>query len=75
MSRLIIVAWTKRSLYELVREAYASQDDVQVILDRRLRHRRSGRGGGNTRRRSERRIRPQVDEQVRDVGWAEVPLS
>ncbi|MGH7279405.1 MAG: hypothetical protein ACREJG_12065 [Candidatus Rokuibacteriota bacterium] len=74
MSRLIIVAWTKRSLYDLVREAYANQDDVQVILDRRLRHRRLATGRSGKRRRSERRIRPQVDEQVRDVGWAEVPL-
>ena len=74
---LLIVAAHQRSFYEEIRRALAGYDRVQVVLDRRLTQRRQGKGAPAVeRRREERRRFPSpVDEQLRTLGWALVPLE
>ncbi|HEY3065907.1 MAG TPA: hypothetical protein VGL09_08960 [Methylomirabilota bacterium] len=74
--RLIIVDRSRESLFELLRQAFAKQDDVEVIRDRRLRRYQSpGEGAPRRRRRVERRTRAEVDQLIDTVGWAELMLS
>ena len=73
--RLIIVDRSRESLYELLRQAFAKQDDVEVIRDRRLRRYQSPvEGRARRRRRVERRTRADVDQLIDTVGWAELML-
>jgi len=73
--RLIIVDRSRESLFELLRQAFAKQDDVEVIRDRRLRRYQSpGEGRARRRRRVERRTRAEVDQLIDTVGWAELVL-
>jgi hypothetical protein len=74
--RLIIVAWSHRSLYERLARAFDKDPNVDVILDRRVGQRRQECGvpDPHDRRGVERRGRPDIDEQIQTLGWADVPL-
>ena len=68
---LFIVARDRRKLYEYVRQAFAGNPSVEVILDRRVGERRQNRGARiPDRRRSDRRADRHVDDQLRAIGWA-----
>lgn len=67
---LFIVARDRVKLYEYVKRAFAGNDTVEVILDRREGERRREREGrAPDRRRGERR-RVDVSTQLRALGWA-----
>jgi hypothetical protein len=64
---LLIISRHHPALYDYVRERFAAEPTVAVILDRRRgRDRRTQRGEADVERRSaERRIRPDVDAALR----------
>ena len=64
---LLIISRYHQGLYDYVRARFASEDKVEVILDRRSgRDRRTVAGGVMTERRAtERRSRPHVDAALR----------
>jgi hypothetical protein len=66
-----IVARDHEQLYEHLVRSLADFDEVEVILDRRVEHRR--RGGGTPR--PERRVQTRVDEGLRVYGWAFVKIE
>jgi hypothetical protein len=78
---LFIIARDQPGLWEYLRREFASEENVDVILDRRLGHERRLRddrrglarsvgAGLDDRRTGERRIRDFVDGQLRAVGYA-----
>jgi hypothetical protein len=72
----LVVARHHREFYENIRRALAGHDRVQVILDRRTSQRRQGQASpGLERRRGERRSTSAIDDQLRTLGWALVPLD
>ena len=64
---LVIISRYHRALYDYVRARFASEDAVEVILDRRSgRDRRATLTGPQVERRlSERRTRPHIDRALR----------
>jgi hypothetical protein len=74
---LLVVARHHREFYENIRRALAGHDRVQVILDRRTNQRRQGQASpALERRRGERRSSTSaIDDQLRTLGWALVPLD
>ena len=73
---LLIVARHQREFYEKIRHALTGQERVQVMLDRRVSQRRQGKTTpALERRRGERRVSSAIDEQLRSLGWALVPLD
>jgi len=76
MRDLLIVARHELELYEYLKQRFAGRPDVQVILDRRVgeRRRRSLPTADERRRGCDRRARPQVDEDIRTLGFAVVPI-
>jgi hypothetical protein len=70
--QLFIVARNRERLYEYVARAFADNDTVQVILDRRTgeRRRQAVPHEPERRRGGDRRIRTDVDRQLRALGWA-----
>jgi RNA polymerase subunit RPABC4/transcription elongation factor Spt4 len=73
---LLIVARDRILLYEQLRRAFAGNQSVQVLLDRRHRERRQGKGQPATeRRRGDRRARRGIDAQLRAIGWSLVLLD
>ena len=77
---LFIIARDQPSLWEYLRREFSSEENVEVILDRRLkRDRRSAPNGGagehpveetaSDRRTGERRIRDFVHGQLRSIGY------
>ena len=65
-----IVARDHEQLYEHLVRSLADQDEVEVILDRRVERRR---GGGTPP--TERRVQTKVDEGLRVYGWAFVKIE
>jgi hypothetical protein len=64
--RLIIVSRNHPDLYVYLRDRFAREGDVEVILDRRLVERRQVQvAASSERRRQGRRVRPDVDAQLR----------
>jgi hypothetical protein len=64
--RLIIVSRSHPDLYVYLRDRFAREGDVEVILDRRLIERRQAQVAASPeRRRRGRRMRPDVDAQLR----------
>ncbi len=54
---LYIVSTDRKELYELLRKQFANNEHVEVILDRRRRELRPGRGAAKAeKRRNERRL-------------------
>ena len=73
---LLVVARHRRELYDEIKRAFAGQETVQVILDRRTNQRRQKKNGLMLdRRRTDRRSRSAVDEQLRTIGWSLVLLD
>ena len=77
---LFIIARDQPSLWEYLRREFSSEENVEVILDRRLkRDRRSAPNGGDgerpadetasDRRTGDRRIRDFVHGQLRSIGY------
>jgi hypothetical protein len=67
---LFIVARERADLYRYLSQTFADAQIVEVIWDRRAEERRRMSGGVvPERRRHERRIRGQVDEDLRTVGY------
>ncbi len=72
--QLIIVADDRARLYELFQRAFAYDDTVHVLLDRRAAERRRRSGPSATdRRRGDRRSPTTIDGLLRATGWAAVP--
>jgi hypothetical protein len=68
-----IVARDQTSLCDYLARQFASEENVEVFLDRRSGHERraEGLGGAAVERRStERRHQPFVDTQLRSLGYA-----
>jgi len=64
--RLVVVSRQHPDLYVYLRDRFAGEADVEVILDRRLaERRREGIPLAFDRRVSGRRMRPEVDLQLR----------
>ena len=73
---LLVVARDHVRLYEHLRRTLAGNQSVQVLLDRRRRERRQGKGQvAVDRRRADRRARANIDEQLRTIGWSLVLLN
>lgn len=73
VQQLIIVARDREHLYEHLKRAFAGNETVRVVLDRRV----MGRGDRPEPAEAERRQdRPlTIDGFLRAVGWVIVPLS
>lgn len=68
---LFIVSREDPALYRLLKEEFADEPDVQVILDRRARERQpDASASGDDARAAERRCRPEIDERLHSLGWA-----
>ena len=68
---LFIVARDRSDLYRYLSQTFADADNVEVIFDRRSAERRElATATTPDRRRRERRSRPNVDEELRTVGYA-----
>jgi hypothetical protein len=65
-----IVGRDHEQLYEHLVRSLAGEDEVEVILDRRVEPRR--RGGGTP---PDRRVQTRVDEGLRVFGWAFVKID
>jgi len=76
MDRLLfVVAQERRDLYEALKQALAAERDVDVILDRRVRKRRSrAEPPAAERRRFARRGRVLEDSEIRARGFTVVRL-
>jgi hypothetical protein len=73
---LLVVTRHQREFYENIRRALAGYERVQVVLDRRVSQRRQGKATPALDHRSgERRSSSPIDEQLRTLGWALVPLD
>jgi hypothetical protein len=74
--QLILVARDRERLFEYLKRAFAGNDTVQVLLDRRIGERRRSAPEGRLpeRRRSDRR-RQDVSSQLRGLGWAIVSVD
>jgi hypothetical protein len=72
MARLVfIVARGEQRLHEEIRHSFAEIDSLPVIVDRRLGERRrcSLPRPEADRRRGDRRVQPDLDEQICCLGW------
>lgn len=67
---IYVVARDRRDLYERLRAEFAGQSDVAVVLDRRRgERRRSDEGSPVDLRRTQRRCQPELDAELRTVGY------
>ena len=74
--QLIIVARHRRDLHERFTRAFTGNETVRVLLDRRIAERRArARPYGPERRYGDRRSLPEIDRQLRTIGWAIVPQA
>lgn len=72
MARLVfIVSRHRPELFNYLRREFAGNDDVDVIVDRRIGERRLREAPGNPgeRRRGDRR-QDHVDDRLQSMGWA-----
>ena len=73
---LFIVARDRSDLYRYLSQTFADAENVEVIFDRRSTERREHSTTATPeRRRRERRSRPNVDEELRTVGYAFLVLD
>jgi hypothetical protein len=73
---LFVVSRDAVEHYEYLRRTLAGEDGVEVILDRRHGERRGRREPGTVeRRRSDQRLRPNVEERLRTAGWSIVRVN
>lgn len=70
-SHLFIVAWNRPDLWDYWKRWFAGVENVEVILDRRRRERRQPAQAFEPERRDvERRVRPDVEEELQNIGFA-----
>jgi hypothetical protein len=75
MSReIFVVARDRPDLYRYLSQTFADADNVQVILDRRSGDRRDGGDGDGTPPAEDRRGRPNVEHDLRSVGYAFITI-
>jgi hypothetical protein len=73
---LFIVSRRDRSLYQYAVRVFGRTPEIQVIYDRRqVERRRTSQTPAVDRRRSDRRVRTQVDADIRDYGSAMVRIG
>ncbi len=78
MDRIVFVVRADRTdLYEALRSAFARELDVEVLVDRRTLPTRRRRAASHEpdRRRFDRRLRPNVNGEVKQRGWAVVRVT
>jgi hypothetical protein len=76
IAHLFIVSRREPQLFDYLAREFASEDDVQVILDRRIGERRKTGGTyPNERRRADRRTLAHVPRQVGTLGYAFVRVD
>jgi hypothetical protein len=63
---LFIVARDQPALYEALRREFAHEAEIEVVLDRRHGESEDSRDGTT----EERRVRADVQSQLRSLGWA-----
>jgi hypothetical protein len=64
---IFVVARDRPDLYRYLSQTFADADNVRVILDRRS-------ADGDGARHPERRTRPDVDKDLRSIGYAFISL-
>jgi hypothetical protein len=73
---VFVVSRRHPDLYEYLRERFASDQAVEVILDRRIGQRRRARRPPDTeRRRADRRSRPEVEAELETRSHAIITIS
>jgi hypothetical protein len=73
---LFIVARDRSDLYRYLSQTFSDAENVEVIWDRRAEERRRlSAGSGPERRRRERRLRLDVDDELRTVGYSFLALD
>lgn len=76
IAHLFIVSRGEPQLYDYLAREFAGEDDVQVILDRRMGERRSASGTHTVeRRQADRRTLTHVPRQVSTLGYAFVRVD
>lgn len=76
IAHLFIVSRLEPQLFEYLSREFASEDDVNVILDRRLGERRRSAGTRDVeRRRGDRRTLGHIPRQLRSLGYAFVRVD
>jgi hypothetical protein len=74
--QLIIVAGDRAHLYEHLKQGFAGNGTVRVLLNRRVIAQRERSGPYEAeRRQADRRLPSKVDALLRAIGWAIVPLD
>ncbi len=68
---IFVVARDQPVLFETLRREFASDREIDVVMDRRHGERRqTAIPYAEERRRAERRVRNDVEMQLRSLGWA-----
>jgi hypothetical protein len=76
LGRVFLVAAHRFALCDQLRRAFAGDDTVRVLLDRRAGERRKRLVSlGTDRRRGERRAESSIEDQLRMIGWVLVLLD
>jgi len=74
---IFIVARDRPDLYRYLSQTFSDAENVQVIWDRRAGERRAAAAVPHDpeRRRGDRRRRPTVDQELRNVGYAFITID
>ncbi len=74
---IFIVARDRPDLYRYLSQTFSDAENVQVIWDRRAGERRAAAVVSHEpeRRRADRRRRPTVDQELRNVGYAFITID
>lgn len=76
IAHLFIVSRLEPQLFEYLSREFASEDDVRVILDRRVGERRRSAGTHDVeRRQGDRRTLAHVPRQINSLGYAFVRVD
>jgi hypothetical protein len=74
--QLVVVADNRASLHEYLKQAFAGNETIRVVLNRRVMQRRQLYGPYDSdRRRDDRRSPLKVDGLLRTIGWAVLRLE
>ena len=69
------MARDNEGLYEHLVRSLAGEEDIEVMLDRRVERRRGGGSAPGREGQVERRLQARVDEGLRTFGWAFVKID
>jgi hypothetical protein len=73
---ILVVARNQKGLYEYLRNDFAGDPEVKVVMDRRIGERRREAQEWKTERRNgDRRERPALDEKLESIGFAVVRVD